>query len=471
MYLSHFGLNEPPFGITPNPAFFYAGGKRGDILDALLYAVSNGAGIVKVTGEVGSGKTMLCRMLESMLPESVEVIYLVNPTLARDQVVYAIAAELGLDTSGKRPDEMIRILQADLIAKHARGRQVVLLIEEAQAMPLETLEEIRLFSNLETARDKLLQIVLFGQPELDDNLGLARMRQLKERITQGFTMPPLRRESVPEFLMFRMRAAGYRGPNIFSSGAARLIADVSEGVVRRISILADKALLAAFADDKYSVSERHVRAAIADSEFAGRAGSVLRRRALTGAAAAALLAAGVALPAAAWQWWPRAAAPAPSAAPAQPATVAAVAAPATAPAATEPAQATVAADVKPVSAKPPAAPAAASLLERRLQATEAWLDSEDNGRYSLQLNLMQADDAQVERFLRKLEGQTGLDQVYVYRTRLGATDRVGITYGSFAAREQARAEIEKVREAWGYRAQLRTVGGLKSEIARAGSAA
>ena len=156
MYLSHFGLTQPPFSITPNPAFFYTGNQRGEILDALLYAVTHGEGIVKVTGEVGSGKTMLCRMLESLLPANVEAIYLVNPTLGREEVVYAIASELGLATGGKRADEVIRMLQSDLIAKHVAGKQVVLLVEEAQAMPLETLEEIRLFSNLETAQHKLL---------------------------------------------------------------------------------------------------------------------------------------------------------------------------------------------------------------------------------------------------------------------------------------------------------------------------
>ncbi|HVK93612.1 MAG TPA: AAA family ATPase, partial [Noviherbaspirillum sp.] len=291
MYLSHFGLSEPPFGITPNPAFFYPGSKRGAILDALVYAVSNGDGIIKVTGEVGSGKTMLCRMLESRLPPNIEVIYLVNPTLGRDQVVYAIAAELGLAIEGKRPDEMIRALQHDLIAKHAAGKQVVLLVEEAQAMSLETLEEIRLFSNLETAHDKLLQIVLFGQPELDANLSLPHMRQLKERITQSFKVPPVTGAHIPEFLLFRMRTAGYRGPDVFSKGAIRRIERVSEGVLRRISILADKSLLAAFAEDSHAVLPRHVKAAAGDTEFsapakAGRGWKIL----IAGALVAGLLA-------------------------------------------------------------------------------------------------------------------------------------------------------------------------------------
>ncbi|XLZ71725.1 AAA family ATPase [Massilia sp. SR12] len=267
MYTQHFGLHEAPFGITPNPAFFYSGNTRGEILSALLYAVTHGEGIVKVTGEVGCGKTMLCRMLEARLPAGVDVLYLVNPTLCPQEVLHAIAAELGLETGGRRSDEVVRALQAELIARHAAGRRVVLLVEEAQAMPLETLEEIRLLTNLETANSKLLQIVLFGQPELDEHLSLPHMRQLRERITHSFDVPPMPRDQIPFFLSHRLLAAGYRGPELFSQGAVRLIARASRGIVRRINVLADKALMAAFADDLPFVNSTHVRLAIEDSRY------------------------------------------------------------------------------------------------------------------------------------------------------------------------------------------------------------
>ncbi|MQA18895.1 ExeA family protein [Rugamonas rivuli] len=270
MYQSHFGLRESPFGITPNPAFFYAGNTRGEILQALLYAVCHGEGIIKVTGEVGAGKTMLCRMLESQLPPHIDVIYLVNPNLNPQEVQYAIAAELGMDGHGLRIDEIQRRLQADLIARHSQGRQVVLLVEEAQAMPLDTLEAIRLLTNLETAHSKLLQIVLFGQPELDQHLALASMRQLKERITHSFEVPALAPALIDEFLECRLRAAGHDGSPLFSPAAARLIAERSEGIVRRINILADKALLAAFAADASTVGVRHARQAIRESAFRRR---------------------------------------------------------------------------------------------------------------------------------------------------------------------------------------------------------
>jgi MSHA biogenesis protein MshM len=270
MYQSHFGLRESPFNITPNPAFFYAGNERGDILEAMLYAVSHGEGIIKVTGEVGAGKTMLCRMLESRLPSHIDVIYLVNPNLDPLEVQHAIAAELGLSTRGLRADEVQRSLHAELIARHSAGRQVVLLVEEAQAMPLDTLEAIRLLTNLETARSKLLQIVLFGQPELDENLDLSSMRQLKERITHSFQVPAMQASLTGDFLAHRLRAAGHDGGAIFSPAAARLIAEASEGIVRRINILADKALLAAFAADAAVVDTRHARQAIAETPFGRR---------------------------------------------------------------------------------------------------------------------------------------------------------------------------------------------------------
>ncbi len=270
MYQRHFGLAQAPFGITPDPAFFYAGNARGEILAALLYAVTHGEGIVKLTGEVGSGKTMLCRMLDGALPARVDAIYLINPSLRPEEVVFSIAAELGIESAGRRHDEVLRQLQHALIARHAAGRRVVLLVEEAQAMPLATLEEIRLLTNLETARDKLLQIVLFGQPELDASLDLPRMRQLKERITHSFTVPAMAPALVADFLAVRLAAAGYRGQPLFTARAVERIAAVSQGIVRRITILADKALLAAYTDDSPVVTASHAAAAIRDCRFAGR---------------------------------------------------------------------------------------------------------------------------------------------------------------------------------------------------------
>ncbi|MGV3590436.1 MAG: ExeA family protein, partial [Gammaproteobacteria bacterium] len=173
MYLEYFSLKRHPFRITPDPSLFFPGGThgRGVVLDALVYGITTGEGILKVVGEVGSGKTMLCRMLEERLPPSIEIVYLANPNLTARDIVYAIAFELKLEVdSGTDRLLVMQKLQNYLLQKHAAGGSVVVFIEEAQGMPLETLEEIRLLSNLETHRHKLMQIVLFGQPELERKL-------------------------------------------------------------------------------------------------------------------------------------------------------------------------------------------------------------------------------------------------------------------------------------------------------------
>lgn len=272
MYYDFFGLKQPPFRITPDTSLFFPGGNRGAILEALIYAVGNGEGIVKVVGEVGSGKTMLCRMLEQELPERVEVVYLANPSLAPENLLHVIAFELKLPVSAHTPRlEVMHALQEFLLARHAENRQVVVFVEEAQGMPIATLEEIRLLSNLETRQNKLLQIVLFGQPELDQTLALPQIRQLKERITYSFQLPPFRPNDIRDYLNSRIRACGYRAAELFNPGAVQAIAQYSHGLVRRINILADKSLLAAYADSNIQVSKAHVAKAARDSEFvAGR---------------------------------------------------------------------------------------------------------------------------------------------------------------------------------------------------------
>ncbi|GAO35885.1 general secretion pathway protein [Sulfuricella sp. T08] len=464
MYLDHFGLNQSPFKITPNTEFFYTGGNRGAILDALLYAITHGEGIVKVTGEIGSGKTMLCRMLESILPDNVEAIYLANPSLNRDEVFHAIAGELGLATEGKRGGEIMRLMQNCLIEKHAASKQVVLLVEEAQAMPLDTLEEIRLLSNLETAHHKLLQIVLFGQPELDDHLNLPQMRQLKERITHGFKVPPLDQKDIPEYLMFRMRAAGYHGPNVFSTGAIKLITSASQGITRRINVLADKALLAAFSENTHNILPKHTKAAIEDSEFAPSASTGVLKVLKKIGIAATLIGLGIAV-GAGWQHLAgnqtrqhEATASAP-----QPVT-ATDPQPAPAPVAqVNPAPATNTA-----AAQQNAAPAPASLLQQRLDATLAWLANTDGGYYTVQLMLTDSDAiAKLEQILGKISRETGLGQIYVYPTSITAKHQFGITLGSFSTRNEAQASIEKLpRDYKTNRPMLRTVKGIRDEMAR-----
>ncbi len=268
MYYEYFGLKQPPFKITPDPSLFFPGGDRGAILDALIYAIVSGEGIVKLVGEVGSGKTTLCRMLEKELPDNVEIVYLANPSLSPDNILHAIAFELKLKV---QPDDsrlkVMNSLQNYLLEQHAENKQVVVFVEEAQSMPIATLEEIRLLSNLETAQNKLLQIVIFGQPELDVMISKPEIRQLKERITYSFYLSPFKPHEVKDYINSRLRACGYRSVELFSDKAIKTISKYSNGLLRRINILSDKALLASYADNQSTVSVKHVKLAARETEF------------------------------------------------------------------------------------------------------------------------------------------------------------------------------------------------------------
>lgn len=282
MYLDYFALDRPPFRITPDTSLFFSGGNqgRGVVLEAMLFAIANGEGILKVVGEVGSGKTMLCRMLEERLPDSTEVVYLANPNLSPEDILYAVAFELKLPVRRDTSKLLVmQQLQNHLLKQHAANKNVLVIIEEAQGMPIETLEEIRLFSNLETHRDKLMQIILFGQPELDRNISTKNIRQLRERITHSFYLNPLSTHEVAEYIQFRLSAAGCPSPKLLTAKAEWLISKASGGLTRRINILADKALLAAYAGNALAeqtrvdastqpvVGWRHVYAAMRDSDY------------------------------------------------------------------------------------------------------------------------------------------------------------------------------------------------------------
>jgi MSHA biogenesis protein MshM len=268
MYLDHFGLNEPPFRITPATDFFFDGANRGQMLDALLYAVTQDEGIVKVVGEVGTGKTMLCRVLAERLPRHVDTVYIANPSLAPDDIPAAIAHDLRVNLAGYgSPGAALRGLQTALLARYAQGKRVVVLIDEAHAMPPESLEAVRLLSNLESSRHKLLQLVLFGQPELDETLAMPNMRQLRERIVHSFSVAPMVAQDIGVYVTHRLKKAGLRGASPFTPPALKLISQYSVGLTRRVNILADKALMAAFAGGEDTISAAHVKAAFADAEF------------------------------------------------------------------------------------------------------------------------------------------------------------------------------------------------------------
>lgn len=264
--LDHFNLREAPFSLTPHTDFFYDGGDRGAVLQALTYACQHTEGVITLTGEVGTGKTMLSRMLVEQRPRHIELVYIANPSMTRDEIVATIAGELRMRIKELRPVEILKALQKRLIDLHAKGKRVMVLIDEAHVIPPETLEEIRLLSNLETRQHKLLRIILVGQDELKQTLATPAMRPLRERITERFHLGPLNAGDVAEYLSCRLRRAG-GDPQTFEPRAAALLARASAGLSRRVNILADKAMLAAYCDGQRLVGEQHVRQAIAEAAF------------------------------------------------------------------------------------------------------------------------------------------------------------------------------------------------------------
>lgn len=267
MYLGHFGLREAPFSITPDTSFAFSGKAHQEALNTLLLALQSGEGIVKVTGEVGTGKTLLCRRFLSALEGRFVTAYLHNPAIEPRTLLRELAEELSIDL--EQVDDqylLIKRLNHALLGFARQGKAVVLCLDEAQAMPLETLEMLRLLSNLETEKRKLLRLVLFGQPELDVKLADSSVRQIKQRIAFHYRLGGLGRNELDSYLTHRLRVAGYRGGRVFRPAAARLVYRATGGTPRLVNIVAHKAMLAAFGEGLHEVSGRHVRAAARDTE-------------------------------------------------------------------------------------------------------------------------------------------------------------------------------------------------------------
>ena len=470
LYLDHFGLTEPPFRITPHTDFFFEGADRGATLEALIYAVLHDEGIVKVSGEVGSGKTMLCRVLMERLPQHVATIYLATPSLAREEILHAIADDLELKLSPERRSVALRELQEHLIGLYGAGRRVVILIDEAHVMPEDTLEQVRLLSNLESNRHKLLQIVLFGQPELDDTLAKPGLRQLRDRITHSFRTRPLSGAEAAKYLSFRMRAAGYRGPEVFTPRAVRLIARASGGLTRRINILADKSLLAAYTENTHAITDKHVRAAIADSEFA-RARKPARPFLYAGAAALAGLAVG-----AASQWIVQSPPPPQAQTQIPVPLVPEPAAPVIEPAPAEPEP-----DAEPQPEPEPEpqltpeqmrkfagySAAGRRLLDERLAATRELLARADDEHYALELFVTEnPDPGRMERFLLRARELVPLEELFVIPVSAGGEYRLWVIFGQFASRDEAAAAGKRLppRYQQAFRAAPRSFGELRRQL-------
>jgi len=474
MYLEHFGLQRPPFKITPDTSMFYSGNKRGAALEALKYAISSGEGIIKVVGEVGSGKTMLCRMLEVELGDNIEVVYIANPSLSPENILHVIAFELKLNiTSESSKLEVMQALQNYLLEKHAHNKQVVVFVEEAQGMPIETLEEIRLLSNLETNDDKLLQMVLFGQPELDEKLRNNSIRQLKERITHNFYLDPFPAQDVYNYLNFRMRAVGYRGPDLFSPKMANNIERKSNGLTRRINILADKALLAAFSDGGHDIKPKHISLAARDSDF----GQDLRWQPVVKALGALLV-----IIAAIWvgTLLPNIMSIGNNSETSGTVSVM-----------PQPAQTTLTPSISPapvtnteqltlpdvsrqqvaqkiVQASPVINPESQiqNSLSLRLQQTDLWLNNALDDNFTIQLTLLDGGlENDAIRFLKMSSRYLNSQDIYIYKVSIRGRMFYSVLYNEYVERNQATNQLQKLpprlKKSGPY---LRTIKGIKADI-------
>jgi len=418
MYKRHFGLSAAPFRITPDTRKFFGGGQRAEVLDTLIYAICDGEGMIKVTGEVGTGKTMLCHMLQEQLLDTVEVVYLANPSLTRDEILTAIALELELPApEGCSRLQLQQHLQDYLLYCHRKQRKVVVFIEEAQQMPLQTLEEIRLLSNLETRDAKLLQLVLFGQPELDDLLAKHEIRQLRDRIGHSVHLSPLTTHEVSEYLRFRLHNAGYRGGELFTRSACRQLALSSGGLIRRLHLLADKALLAAFSANSARVRWIDTWRARCDGRRAARlprfAGGVIA------GAVVSVIALFLASPLHT---------PEPMLTHVE---IAAAGNKGNSPALEEARQRAL--SIQPAAGLP--------RVSQRLLASQDWLLQTGNG-LTVQLLLSDDDDlAKLEKLLQKETYKDILPSIYLARSEIGGRPRWNVLYGNFGSKSKALAAI------------------------------
>lgn len=270
MYLQHFGLRELPFSLTPNTHFFLNMASYHKAYNMLMVSLVNAEGFIKIVGEVGTGKTMLCRKVLNTLEEDKEnyvTAYIPNPVLSPKGLFLAFAEELDIEVDQDvGHHRLLKTITEKLIEYSAQKKQVVLFIDEAHAMPEQTLEALRLLTNIETEQVKLFQVVLFAQPELDVLLGQPSLRQLRQRITFSFEIEALDREGTERYVSHRLATAGYNGPFLFSKRALDFLFKASDGIPRVINILSHKALMVGFGKGERSIQVDHVRSAAADTE-------------------------------------------------------------------------------------------------------------------------------------------------------------------------------------------------------------
>ncbi len=264
MYTSFFGLGEKPFAITPDPRYLFMSERHAEALAHLLYGINEAGGFIQLTGEVGTGKTTVVRSLLERMPGHADVAVILNPQLTPVEFVLTICEELGIfmrDEDAASIKDLVDILNKRLLEAHAKGRRVVVIVDEAQNLTPETLEQVRLLTNLETASQKLLQIILIGQPELREVLGRVELRQLAQRITGRYHLAPLSRAESASYVNHRLKVAGNASGEVFSPAALREVHRLSNGIPRIINVVCDRALLGAFTQEQHRIGPSLVRAA------------------------------------------------------------------------------------------------------------------------------------------------------------------------------------------------------------------
>lgn len=271
MYLDHFHLNELPFSLTPNTQFYCQLPGHNEALNVILTSLGRGDGFIKITGEVGTGKTLLCRLLLNALKPPYVTAYLPNPDLSPIGLRRALAQELGVAVNRSASQyELHQLINEKLLKEFEKGNRVVLIIDEAQTLSDKGLETLRLFTNLQTQHAHLMQIVMFGQPQLDQRLDHPDLRQLKQRIIFSYYLKPLSRKDLDAYLCHRLAMAGHTQGSLFTKQAVDLLYKASNGVPRLINVLCDKALMAAFGSSQSSVSKRVMKQAVLDTESVGK---------------------------------------------------------------------------------------------------------------------------------------------------------------------------------------------------------
>ena len=270
MYNKFFGFKEKPFKLVPNPAYFYLSKSHEEAMAHLNYAISQGDGFVEITGEVGTGKTTLCRTFLESLNGSVEAAYIFNPKMGPRQLLKTIIEEFGLQVRTDNTKDLIDLLNAFLIKKKASGKKVILLIDEAQNLNRNVLEQLRLLSNLETNRDKLLQIILVGQPELSEMLNSHALRQVGQRITLSYRLSPLTFNECKEYIQYRINIAAQKSAIKFDRSAYRQIFKYSKGIPRLINIVCDRSLLTAFVLNQFKISASIAKASVKELATRGQ---------------------------------------------------------------------------------------------------------------------------------------------------------------------------------------------------------